>query len=501
MPDATVARMGAETGSTTLARLSIVGRRGVISAATRFVHKVAADECGNNQDGERFEHLAEEAALNVVQHAYGGDESAVFDIVLERRPGQFVLAVEDHGIPFDPQKCLEGKGTGIGLRLIKAFSDEVRAINLGRGGKRLEFVRKLAPREPMDFHAEAASEQQPGRDAFPTDMPLEIRLMRPEDGVELARCMYRSYGYSYAEEVYFPERVREMIQSGLRESLVAFAPGGEMVGHLAMTKDAADARVGEIGQAIVDPRCRGRRLFERMKAQFVDHSREGGMYGLYSEAVTVHTYSQQGNHALGATETGILLADVPQRYSFKDIDENLPQRLATVLFYLRVNPEPERVVYPPFHHHSMVRRIYETGGFRRTIRRAPRRDALTLDERSTVNVHVDSDGSIGTLRVLTIGADVEHVVRARLHELRLAKLDCVYLDLPLSNPAASAACAGMEALGFVFAGVVPELLPDGDALRLQYLNNVAIDPSRIALASAFAKDMLAYIVGMMGRNV
>jgi len=51
----------------------------------------------------------------------------------------------------------------------------------------------------------------------------------------------------------------------------------------------------------------------------------------------------------------------------------------------------------------------------------------------------------------------------------------------------------MEALGFFFAGIVPEF-DNGDFMRLQYLNNVKIDPSKTVIVSDFGKYLFEYIL-------
>ena len=51
----------------------------------------------------------------------------------------------------------------------------------------------------------------------------------------------------------------------------------------------------------------------------------------------------------------------------------------------------------------------------------------------------------------------------------------------------------MEMLGFFFAGIIPEMF-DGDALRLQYLNNVDIDLEKAQITSDFGKELLAYVI-------
>ena len=47
-------------------------------------------------------------------------------------------------------------------------------------------------------------------------------------------------------------------------------------------------------------------------------------------------------------------------------------------------------------------------------------------------------------------------------------------------------------LGFFFAGVIPEM-PQGDVLRLQYLNNVNIDLDEIVTASEFGEELANYV--------
>src|SRR5204863_468309 len=78
--------------------------------------------------------------------------------------------------------------------------------------------------------------------------------------------------------------------------------------------------------------------------------------------------------------------------------------------------------------------------------------------------------------------------------LRVALID---LDGPLATPAAVACTGQLEALGFFFAGIVPEK-PAGDFLRLQYLNDVATDAGQIQLASDFGKELLEYVLEVRG---
>ena len=85
-------------------------------------------------------------------------------------------------------------------------------------------------------------------------------------------------------------------------------------------------------------------------------------------------------------------------------------------------------------------------------------------------------------------------MRFWLRELCLRRIDWIGLDLPLGNPGGQEFCAALEALGFSFAGVVPELA-DGDVLRLQYLNNIDADLESAQIASEFGRELFGYVAG------
>ena len=87
-------------------------------------------------------------------------------------------------------------------------------------------------------------------------------------------------------------------------------------------------------------------------------------------------------------------------------------------------------------------------------------------------------------------------MRFRLRELRLRHIDWISLDMPLADPGAPQLCGQIEALGFFFAGVIPDLIGD-DVLRLQYLNEVEADLDSVRLASAFGEELFAYVVQAM----
>ena len=115
---------------------------------------------------------------------------------------------------------------------------------------------------------------------------------------------------------------------------------------------------------------------------------------------------------------------------------------------------------------------------------------------SRVSVNVRRDHNLAFVKVEEPGADLGELVRLRLRELCLHRVDCIYVDLPLCNPATVQAGAGLRDLGFFFGGIIPEAhsgAASGDVLRLQYLNNVEIKPDDLYTASDFGRELLEIV--------
>ncbi len=479
-----------------VARIKLAARTEFLPAAIAFVRDASATLGLPKSDAGRLELVVEEACMNVIEHAFEPDEQGFFDIVIIRKPGQVMVAVEDSGLPFDFRKIDSEKEPGLGTILMKAFADEIHFLNLGRGGKRVELIKNLPYKDVDAYLTEDEKKESPPAAPAKEDIEITLRLMKPDDAVSLARCVYRCYGYTYSNgDVYFPDRMKELLESGLLISHIALNPEGEVIGHSAIRKDYPQAMVAERGQAVVDPRYRGHGLLNNLLSAVMKNAKRLGMYGTYSEGVTIHTFSQKAALAIGGKETGILLGFTPASMFFKKIQEGeREQRQAIVLMYTRLNDEPQRDVYPPFHHEGIIRRIYELNNYKRTVKgAADAGEQPELPPASQVDVSIQSDASRAFMHVAQFGDDLVELVKFRLRELCLRRIDCIYLDLPLSNPGAQRFCANLEMLGFFFGGIIPELY-DGDVLRLQYLNNVDFDPGKIEVASDFGKEMLSYVL-------
>ena len=154
-----------------------------------------------------------------------------------------MVAVEDKGLPIDFSKPPEE--STLGLSLMRGFAEEISFLNLGKAGRRIEFAASL-PARPVEDYLTAAERAAPAEEPpLATDVPT-LQLMTEDDAVALARCIYRAYGYTYVDFIYYPDRIAEMLRSGLMMSCVAKNDAGEIVGHLALLR-GPEQQIAEFG--------------------------------------------------------------------------------------------------------------------------------------------------------------------------------------------------------------------------------------------------------------
>ena len=446
--------------------------------------------CGFDEKTSQGIMLAtEEACTNVIEHAYSPDEHGRYQLEIKLKPGKMVVKVKDQGIPFNLGRLNQDEISEIGFRLMKAYSDDVKSKYRGKKGKEVKIIKYL-PYKSMDKGGSEASKE----DLAPASDKVTLKIMKPEDAVDLARCIYRVYGYTYPHEaVYYPELFASLIESGLVTSCVALNEAGEVVGHLGVFIEEEEDKVGESAMAVVDPRYRGQGLFPRMKKMMMEEIQRRGFKGLYSRAVTVHEASQRANVKMGAKETGFILAHSPPTAIFKKMTtEKSFIRRTVALFYIGVGEDLEQEVYLPPDHEKILKKIYKHTQLNRIFKKPEKRGNIYPD--SIIHIHIMPEMSSAFLRVEKYGRNFLRELALKVQDLFQHKIELLVIDLPLTDPETARICAEIEKMGFFFSGLMPEYL-EGDALRLQYLNNVAFDPDAVDVYSDFGKELFNYIVG------
>src|SRR5919202_4369569 len=169
-----------------VAAVTVLADAELLPAVVDFVRR-AANQLGlRDKAAEHLDRAVGTVCRNVIDHAFEPDEEGRYDIHVLRRPGQVVIAVEDRGLPFDYAPLQTGNETALSDTLNQPFADEIRFINLGRRGNRVELIEHLPHADVREHLSEDEHHRTARAPAVPEDTPLGIRMMRPEESFELS---------------------------------------------------------------------------------------------------------------------------------------------------------------------------------------------------------------------------------------------------------------------------------------------------------------------------
>lgn len=94
---------------------------------------------------------ADEAASNIIEHAYAGVSNASLDVTCELDGNELIITMRDKGKPFDPSKVKqpnlkadlsERQIGGLGIYLMRKLMDDVRYEANSRTGNLLTMIKR-----------------------------------------------------------------------------------------------------------------------------------------------------------------------------------------------------------------------------------------------------------------------------------------------------------------------------------------------------------------------
>jgi serine/threonine-protein kinase RsbW len=106
-----------------------------------FVAEVARQGGFNDKEIYSLQLAADEAASNIIEHAYEGVPNAFIDISCDMQNDAIVIMMRDEGISFDPSqvkqpnlkaKLSERQIGGLGVYLMRKLMDDVRYESSGK---------------------------------------------------------------------------------------------------------------------------------------------------------------------------------------------------------------------------------------------------------------------------------------------------------------------------------------------------------------------------------
>lgn len=449
----------------------------------------------------QLEMAVEEAVTNIMKHAFDVEENDSFTMVAQAVPNGMQMIIKEKGIPFDPQKAPQyqpGGGrveavesAGLGMFLMKAMVDECTFRNLGPAGKETVLVKyhdEASAQAGLDAAAPAAKVEP---QVIQEKIAYEVRRMEDHEAIEICRCAYKSHGYSFFDEhIYFPERLVELNKTGQMVSAVAVTKENQFMGHACLLHQEPEDLVAELTFVFVNVEYRGQGAFTRLLEFLLKTPKIKPIEGLYAYAVANHPFTQKTMARAGIKDCGLLLATSPASWKFKGIPGDPNQRISVVMSFQYLVPPPRLRLYPPAHHRALVEKIYQHLGAAHDYAVPP----APVPAFGPTEISISENASEGCAEMLVMkgGVDPVREIRCRLRALCLKGMAAINLFLSLEDPATAHITGELEKHGFFFAGILPRSRV-GEALILQYLNNVDLDYSKICAHTDMAKEILAYI--------
>jgi anti-sigma regulatory factor (Ser/Thr protein kinase) len=486
-----------------------------LPVAQAYVRQLALLAGLSHEEANSLELAVEEACTNSIEHGYYSGEAGTLNLPGDLTPQALCISIWDRGLPFDQSVAPVYRPPadvglarlsleGLGLELIKQAVDEVRWVNHGTRGKELRLVKYLNRGDADASRACSAPAKDGGvvhgAQTEPASHEYTIRRMVAEDALRVCQCFFRTFGYSYEEDFYSPDRLVSLNQTGELISVVAVDDGsGEIAGHVALSRPNL-CPVGERTHLVVAPEHRGLNLRERMGDFLEGELTRLGVVGTYGLAVTTHTISQKASESRGMRVCGINLG-LGMEYNFKGIksrirNDGVPpdsetkrsERESLVFYFKYLVPAPRTIVHAPARHWEMLARTYEHLQIPVDFR-----DAEPATGQGLVTISFLREERLGEIQVRKVGNhSAAEVRRARRDLCEIGGAEVVFLDLPLAQPGTPDLSEAAEKDGFIYSGVQPSFASDGDYLRLVYLD-VDLDLSNIQIFSPFGEELLAYI--------
>ena len=462
------------------------------SIAGAYVREIVALAQLPPEQAARFVLAATECCRDIVGCADAPGDQEPLDLVAVLTPRALTLEIHERGAPFDPsQPPIRGPA----WERIRHAVDEARWFNRGTAGMELHLTVHRREGDVTQRLPESELTAFPHQEPQAAAQSYAVRRFRADDAIGVAQCVYRSFGYTYGDaDLYYPDRLVHLNETGQLVSIVALDEAGAVVGHLGLERPDLGA-IAESSDAAVAPAHRHRHLLERLRA-FAEETASGlGIQGLMGYPVTTHPFSQRMEETVAARLCGVVLGQLPRSTSFKGITtEPSAQRVSTLLYFKYLGAPTATIVHTPPHHRSMLERLYANLGVA-----AEFRTPGTATGAGRLVVSLDRQWGYGEVFVEAVGVDTAtEIRRARADLCAVAETEVVYLYLPLAQAGTAELCAQAEAEGFFFSGIGPRFASDGDVLCLQYLAG-ELDPRLLQIATPFGQELLDYVTAERAR--
>lgn len=403
------------------------------------IHGIPSDEI------ERFLIPVEEAIALVIEYGFPGKPDSMFDVSVGIEGLDLTVTIIDKGIPYD-YDMLEGNSeAGVSLRLLKGFADKVSLTSIGSGGRKQVLMKHLSALPQYDRSSERLLCAET---SVPEGIQFDFHILKREEAIEVAQCMYDEFGYTYLHEiVYYPEEFYRSVQRGECISMVATAPNGEVAGHLALVRTSVFPGTMEMCMGVVKKKYRNYRINSILTAKILEYARTIGLVSVNAMPVIYHVYTQKSSNRMGMYPCGFMfnITNDDMSTSFKN-----GVRSSGTLSVLTIS-DVHREIYIRTSVEKIVSYILSHAGVDRNLNLV-QGNVSPIGE-SSITVEVDTRGESGRIVINHVGSDIIARLRSSDSYLRTQNCKVIMLYLAVNVGESVIAYDAAVELGFFCTGL------------------------------------------------
>ncbi len=379
--------------------------------------------------------------------------------------------------------------------IMKGISDKVECRNLGMDGR--EMV--------MEFYLDDVSIIESERDKPDTEKLQEINHkwktedvkvfpMQHEDAIEVSRCVFDVYGYTYSkEDFYFPERLSRLQETGEIFFAVAKMPDGDVAGTGAINRATVVPKLFEFQSLVVKKKYRGLGIAKKIADFLIAHEKKNvpDIEGFFTESVTNHPYTQKILIRDGFGITGFFFGLIPSSVHFKGFeDKKNNKRVSTIFNVLRIKPWDKLTLYIPEKHEDIVKLLYSQ------FDTVPEIITEPVEPENIGNSFLDTifieNMKLGIIVIKNIGNDFENLIKQRIFKLKSDGVEVISIYLNMNSRFSPWVANLLEDYGFIFTGLLPgnEIF---HPMLLQWFGGVGFELDKIEVVYDIGKKLLEHI--------
>lgn len=412
------------------------------------------------------------------------------------------VCVKDVGQPahivLDPEKAKEEDDFTI--ILLAGMTDVLECKNLGLEGREfyfeIHFEQELLANERIgpDKLKPTASKTIDTSDWRPED--FKIRMINPEDAIEVTSCIYSAYGYTYARDiVYYPDQFYKLHKDGKLQCAVLETPDGQVASTIILDRDTGFPGACELlGLATKKEYQRlgiTKLLFDFIIKEEMKNNK--ALVSIFGEAVTNHPYSQKTCESEGFIPTGIFFGLVPDivkftGFSVQDKDRVAP-RISAIYYVKQIAPWQEKTLFVTQKDQRVVGNIFDQ--LNQPVELNTTATKPTADKSIISTTFVDKL-EIGLLKISTLGMDIQKLIQAETVRLKSIGAKVIVAYLNMLDESAVWATDELVAVGFAFTGV----MPGNDTFQpmmLQYFSGLVFDSEQIVIENPVGQEIFEHV--------